>query len=96
MSCRPKLGNFEALVFSYEFFAHNYQNLCHYVCRLDSSYVHTIVPWCPWLPHCLTLYHFGMGRVYPCTLPRLVLTFAIMSRWTTLNLRRLMWKPELS
>jgi hypothetical protein len=30
--------------------------------------MHAIVPWCSWLPYCLTVYPFCVDRVYPCTL----------------------------
>jgi hypothetical protein len=36
----------------------------------------------------------GSSTLYTRT--RLILTFVIMSRWTTLDLRRLMWNPGLS
>jgi hypothetical protein len=42
-----------------------------------------------WLPHTLTLTQF-VDRVTLYTRIRLILTFVIMSRWTTLALRRLM------
>jgi hypothetical protein len=49
-----------------------------------------------WLPHFLTTYPFIVDQVILVHSHRLVLTFVVMSIWTTLDLRRLMWKHGLS
>jgi hypothetical protein len=59
--------------------------------------MHMIVPWYPWLPHSLTTYSLIVNRVISLyTHTWLVLTFVVMSRWTTLDLHRLMWNHGLS
>jgi hypothetical protein len=67
MSCRTNLRNFEALVLSYEVLLTAART---YVVMYVGSIrvMHTIVPWYPWLPHCLTIYPFCVDRVYPCML----------------------------
>jgi hypothetical protein len=96
LSCYAKLKKIGLWFLSYEIFVHNRQNLCHYVCLLDSSYAYdcTLLPMAtPLLNHIPFLSWIEFILVCPHCL---VLTFAIISRWTTLNLRQLMWKHALS
>jgi hypothetical protein len=73
------LRNFGALVLSYEFL---FTTARTYVIMYVGSIrvMHAIVPWYPWLPHCLTIYPLAWIEFILVRSRRLVLTFAIMSR----------------
>jgi hypothetical protein len=84
MSCYKNLRNFGALVLSYEFLFTTARTLPSWM----------FVPMAtPFLNHVL-FYHGSSLSLYTHTC--LALTFVIASRWTTLDLRRLMWKHGLS
>jgi hypothetical protein len=92
ISCYVNLRNFGDSGFKLWIFVHNCQNfmsLCMFA-RFESTYNCTLVPMAtPFLNH-IPFCRGSSLSLY--THPRLVLTFAIVSRWTTLDLSQLMWK----
>jgi hypothetical protein len=92
LSCYANLRNFGTLVLSYEFL---FWTLCHYVRLLVSSsaydciLVYMVTPFLNHLPFIVDpviLVHSHPTGSH----------FVVMSRWTTLDLRRLMWNHGLS
>jgi hypothetical protein len=96
LSCYTNLRNFGALVLSYDFFSQLlecYVNV--YVCSFRFlTYDCTLVPMATSFLNHIPFCH-GSSLSW-CTRTHLVLTSVVMSGWTTLDLRRSMWKHGLS
>jgi hypothetical protein len=91
-----KIRNFSALIFKLWMFVHNCENIMSVCMSARFESLHTIVPLYTWLPHFLivcSFYRWSNLSLYAHA--RLLLTFVVVSRWTTLDLCRLMWKNGL-